>query len=168
MGASSCQPLLHGQSCPVVPEEARVSESRVVPAAGPLTLAPGRPGAGRAPTTLTVTLHHLRRPPSASLSLSHQPRPRPLSSGEGGARRLGASPGRVEQGPASPLLDQIQFQSLMSLQRSRVSSLTPLLAGWVVPGRATERAAARAERALGSIDSGGGTERVKNVRANCS
>lgn len=49
-----------------------------------------------------------------------------------------------------------------------MSSLTLLLAGWVVPGRATERSAARAGRALGSIESGGGTERVKNVRANWS
>lgn len=49
-----------------------------------------------------------------------------------------------------------------------MSSLTPLLAGWVVPALATERAAAGAGRALGSSESGGGTERVKNVRANCS
>ena len=49
-----------------------------------------------------------------------------------------------------------------------MSSQPPLLAGWVVPGPASERAAARAGRALGSIESGGGTERVKNVRANCS
>lgn len=114
---------------------------------------------------LTMTFHRLHVLPPASLRhgpCPEQPSPCPgFSEEEARAGRPCASPGRAEQGPASPLPDQIQFQSLMSLQRSRVSSLTPLLAGWVVP-------APGAGRALGSSESGGGTERVKNVRANCS
>lgn len=90
---------------------------------------------------LTGTLHPLPQPPSASLRPRRLPQPAqqplPLPHVLGGRQggEAVSQPGWAEQGPASPLPDQIQFRSLMGLRGAGDAGLAPLLAGWVVPAR---------------------------------
>lgn len=113
------------------------------------------------PTSLTMTLHRLHQLPSASLS--HQPLPRPaqplpsfLGGRQGGEalsqpRLGGAGPSRPFPRPNS-----ISKFNEFAEEPGELTDATPCRLGG--SGPATERAAARAGRALGSIESGGGTE----------
>lgn len=156
--------VLQIQNSLVFLEDDQVTEWRGFLLVCPLPSHCDRLGAVCTPTSPTRPLHRLH--PPASARFSHQPLPGFLGFLRGtGCREAPSQPRPGGTGPSKPSPGP---NSISKLNEFAEEPGELLFAGWVVPGQATERAAARAGRALGSIDGGGGTERVKNVRANCS